>query len=98
MVVNQSGPVSYRIRTDSGMVVRRHVDHVTKRLDPATQTNPDSTHTDADTDTSFDDYPAPSSNTGKAALIAPDPPPRDHLTGILSGNEGRRLMSLIMEV
>ncbi len=76
IVVNKSGPVSYRIRTDSGIVLRRHVDHVTKRLDPTTQTEPDSTHTDTDTDTSFGDYPALASPSAtlERQESAPDPP------------------------
>ncbi len=107
-MVNKSGPVSYRIRTDSGMVVRRHVDHVTKRLDPATQTELDSTHTGTDTDTSFEDYPAPPATPERqesAPESAPDPPrypqrerrPPDRYPQ----RERRppdRLMSLIMEV
>ncbi len=31
IIVNKIGPVSYSIRTNCGTVVRRHVDHVTKR-------------------------------------------------------------------
>ncbi len=84
--VNKSGPVSYRIRTDSGMVVRRHV---TKRLDPATNCT--------DTDTSFEDYPAPPATQESAPESAPRYPQRGHLTGIrLTAPD--RLMSLIMEV
>ncbi len=106
-VVNKSGPVSYRIRTDSGMVVRRHVDHVTKRLDPTTQPEPDSTNTDPDSDTGFDDYPAlpiPPATPERQASAPDSPryPQRERRPPDRYPQRERRppdrLMSLIMEV